>query len=502
MRHYAQRVAVAIDGRQLTFEQLGDRASRFANGLRRLGLVPGDRVAVLLENQLEYPEIDVGLALGGFVRVALNARLAKDDHAYVLEDCDARAIVTDQAFDDVSSALTDGTDLKWLRIGAHQNGDVAALDYDSFLEAQSSTFTPEDGDLSDDPAWISYTSGTTGRPKGVVLSHRALVQTAFNLMMEVGPRDEQEKILLPQPLSHGAGYFVLAYLGSGATVCPMKRFDPEMALHLGKTERIQTLKLVPTMLSTLLDTEKESPFTSVIYGASPISSTLLERALSEYGPILTQVYGQTEAPICITCLKAHDHARPGPHLASAGRPWRSVEVQILNETGGVCAALETGQVVVRGEHLMSGYHGKPELTSEVLKDGWLWTRDLGTMDENGFVYLLGRSDDIINSGGFNIAPKEVEDVLVTHLAILECAVVGVPDATWGEVVQAHIRLAPGQSATVEEIISFASPRLGFRRPRSIRFVESLPQTSYGKLDRNELRRLGQATERPNKETAS
>ena len=300
-----------------------------------------------------------------------------------------------------------------------------------------------------------------------------------------------ERILLPQPLSHGAGYFVIAYLASGATVYPMTRWDPDEALWLGARESIHTLKLVPTMLAGLLDSSAESQFGRIIYGASPIALPQLEKALDRYGPLLMQVYGQSEAPMTITCLNELDHSIPGSHLASAGRPWRSVEVKVVDENFQECEPQQLGQVIVHGEHLMSGYLGKPELTAEVMRDGWLRTKDLGQTDDEGYLYLRGRSDDMIISGGFNIAPREVEDVLVSHSDVASCAVIGVPDERWGQAVRAYVQLAPGAISTTEELIAFASPRLGFRRPRSVVFVETMPHTSYGKIDRKELERIGE-----------
>ena len=310
-------------------------------------------------------------------------------------------------------------------------------------------------------------------------------------MLEVGPRVRDERILLPQPLSHGAGYFVIAYLACGATVYPMMRWDPDEALWLGARESIHTLKLVPTMLAGLLDSSAESQFGRIIYGASPIALPQLEKALDRYGPLLMQVYGQSEAPMTITCLNELDHSIPGSHLASAGRPWRSVEVKVVDENFQECEPQQLGQVIVRGEHLMSGYLGKPELTAEVMRDGWLRTKDLGQTDDEGYLYLRGRSDDMIISGGFNIAPREVEDVLVSHSDVASCAVIGVPDERWGQAVRAYVQLAPGAISTTEELIAFASPRLGFRRPRSVVFVETMPHTSYGKIDRKELERIGE-----------
>ena len=368
--------------------------------------------------------------------------------------------------------------------------DATAIDYEIFLAQHSARF-PQHGDLSHAPVWISYTSGTTGRPKGVVLSHRALAHTAFNLMLEVGPRVDEERILLPQPLSHGSGYLVLAYLASGGTVYPMPRFDPEEALWLGARDGIHTLKLVPTMLASLLEVERPSPFQLIVYGASPIALPQLEKAMSYYGPILMQVYGQSEAPMAITCLKEHDHARQDPHLSSAGRAWRSVEVRVVDDGLNTVAPHELGQVAVRGEHMMTGYLGKPELTREVLKDGWLLTCDLGVADDDGYVYLRGRSDDMIISGGFNIAPREVEDVLVTHAGVEACAVIGVPDERWGQAVRAYVRLGRGANATEDELLAFAGARLGYRRPRSVVFVDELPHTSYGKVDRRQLQRLAE-----------
>ena len=486
---HASDVAVSFDGRDLTYGELGDRARRLANALRSAGLQPGDRVAVLLSNRLEYPEVDVALAFAGLVRVALNVRLAVDDLDYIFADAEVRALVSEEVFDEVASELAERHEIQWVRVGSG-SAPSGASSYERLI-AETSLPSGIEHRPDSAPAWISYTSGTTGRPKGVVLSHRALVNVAFNLMLEMGPIAPGGSILLPQPLSHGAGYFVVPYLAAGARVHVMRKFDPEHTLDLGERHHISTLKCVPTMLVDVLDTGRPFPFETVIYGAAPIAPPQVERALDRWGPVLMQLYGQSEAPVTVTVLHKEDHARPGPQRSSAGRPWRTVDVRVLDPDGQPVPPGELGEVTVRGAHLMDGYLGKPDLTAEILRDGRVWTRDLAVRDERGYIYLRGRRDEMINSGGYNIAPKEVEDVVVAHPAVKECVALGVPHERWGQAVEVHVLRLPGATVDAAELEDFCKPRLGFRRPRSVVFVDELPRTAYGKIDRSKIQPSGQ-----------
>ncbi len=473
--------AVVCGGEARSYAELGDRAYRLRHALAALGVHAGDRVAVLLNNRLEYPEVDVGLAFGGAVRVALNVRLGLEDLSYILDDSGARVLISEQHFDDVAAELASRHGVHWVRMGAGTSPG-AAVGYEELL-AGSSGRRDLNGSPDARPAWISYTSGTTGRPKGVVLSSRALVNVAFNLMLEMGPISSGRSILLPQPLSHGAGYFVIPYLAAGGTVHVMPRFDPGEALHLGRLHGISTLKCVPTMLTDILDTDEQVPFESIIYGAAPMPMPHIERALDRCGPILMQLYGQSEAPVTITSLQKHDHAKPGPHRGSVGRPWRTVDVQVVDAGGSPVPDGELGEVAVRGGHLMDGYHRRPDLTAEVLRDGWLWTRDMAVRDEAGYIYLRGRRDEMIISGGYNIAPREVEDVVVQHPAVKECVATGVPHERWGEQVQVFVLRNPDVPVDAGELVAFCKPRLGFRTPGSVVFVRTMPRTPYGKVDR-------------------
>ncbi|MPZ63873.1 MAG: AMP-binding protein [Propionibacteriales bacterium] len=263
----------------------------------------------------------------------------------------------------------------------------------------------------------------------------------------------------------------------------MPRFDPAEALHLGRKHGISTLKCVPAMLTDILETDQPVPFDSIIYGAAPTPMPQIERALDRYGPILMQLYGQSEAPVTITSLQKHDHAKPGPHRASVGRPWRTVDVQVVDADGVRVPDGELGEVIVRGGHLMEGYYGRPDLTAEVLRDGWLWTRDMAVRDEAGYIYLRGRRDEMINSGGYNIAPREVEDVVVQHPAVEECVATGVSHDHWGQQVQVFVLRKPDLPVDAGELVAFCKPRLGFRTPSSVVFVETMPRTPYGKVDR-------------------
>jgi fatty-acyl-CoA synthase len=466
--------AVADRSRTRTLAELVDRAERFANALDAIGVAPGAAVAVLSENRLEYPEVDLGLALGRRVRVALNARLHVEDLRHMVADSGAEAIVHSAAFSDAAAVL-----------------GVRAIDLDDGYEAMLTDPAPvvRPGD-DEDPAWITYTSGSTGLPKGVELSHRSIREVALNLLLETGPLEAGSRVVLTQPLSHGAGYFVLPYLLAGGGVYVMDRFDPEEILHAAALPGVETLKLVPAMLPPLLAVcPGPLPYDTLMYGASPVPGPVLTEALERWGPVLVQIYGQSEAPVTLTCLHKADHVGGGDQVLSAGRAWRSVAVEVRRPDGTVADADEIGEVTVRGSHAMTRYRNLPDATREVMRDGWIWTKDVGRQDERGFVHLLGRRDEIINSGGFNIAPREVERVLQEHPQVTECVVMGMPDERWGSAVHAVVCLAPGVELTGTALLASVRDRLGFRTPKRVVLAPEIPRTPYGKPDRARIREL-------------
>jgi acyl-CoA synthetase (AMP-forming)/AMP-acid ligase II len=317
------------------------------------------------------------------------------------------------------------------------------------------------------------------------------VAVAFGLLLEF-PIRRGQKILLLQPLSHGAGFFMLPYYISGCQCVILPKFDPAATLEIAAEQSIETIKLVPTMLGQLLQMAPNSrdvpALRRIIYGAAPMPSNWLLEGLQRFGPVFAQLYGQAESPMCITVLPEADHDLDRPELlSSAGRPWLSADVRVVGLDGKEVRSGETGEVVVRAATTMSGYWNLPEETAEVFVDGRLHTRDLATVDERGYVYLLGRRDDMINSGGFMIAPRTVEEVLHQHSGILEAAVIGIPDPVWGEAVKAVVVLRPGVKVTAEDVIAFCRDRLGFQRPRYVDIRTALPKNAYGKVLKTMLR---------------
>jgi fatty-acyl-CoA synthase len=453
--------------------RLADHAERFANLLDVSGVRPGAAVGLLSENRIEYLEVDLGIALARRVRVALNARLHVDDYRYQLKNADATVLVHSNRFANEAQALKSDLDLITL------NFDET---YSPALAKSTAQSVVRSGD-DEDPAWITYTSGTTGVPKGVVLSQRAIREVALNLLIELGPVRPGEELVLTQALSHGAGYFVLPWLLSGASLYITSRFDADEILHASRRPGAKMLKIVPSMIPDLLLVSQTYGYETIVYGASPISLPVLEAALERFGPNLIQVYGQSEAPVTLTILNKRDHELPGDHRASVGRAWRSVATEVRDQDGNVVPAGELGELTVQGSHHMTGYRNSPDATAEVLRNGWIWTHDMAVVDQRRYIYLQGRRDEIINSGGYNIAPKEVERVILEYPGIEECVVIGVPDAHWGTAVNAVVRPRHSHAFDVDKLIEFVKPRLGFRTPKRIKAVADIPRTPYGKVDR-------------------
>ena len=282
---------------------------------------------------------------------------------------------------------------------------------------------------------------------------------------------------------------MLPYFLSGGRCAVVETYDPVGLYEAAERHRVRTIKLVPVMLREMLDAgarpEGSYRLDRIIYGAAPMPRDVIDRAREVFGEIMVQIYGQGETPLCITILTEADHADPRK-LESAGRPWRSVDVRVVDEDGQVVQPGDHGEVVVRGLHAMSGYWEDPEQTAKVMRDGAIHTNDRATVDDDGYIHLLGRMDDVINSGGFNIPSVVVEHVLVEHPAIVEAAVKGVPDDRWGERVAAFVVVRDGSSLSADELIEYCRPRLGMQRPRSIDFVENLPRNAYGKVDKARL----------------
>jgi acyl-CoA synthetase (AMP-forming)/AMP-acid ligase II len=322
-----------------------------------------------------------------------------------------------------------------------------------------------------------------------MLSHHAQLAVAANLIVEYGPLRAGSSILLPQPLSHGGGFFMLPYFLSGGHCVVTRDFEPNTMMELAERHKVDTLKIVPTMLIDMLQAgvqpSKGYAPKRIIYGAAPMPHHWLQEGMRVFGPIFMQLYGQAEAPMCITVLPQEDHMDE-KLLSSAGRPCRMVDVKVIDRDGHEVEPGEVGEVIVRGSHIMNGYWASPEETAKVLRNGYIHTRDSATVDERGYLFLLGRTDEMINSGGFNIAPRVVERVLHEHPEIAEAAVIGVAHEHWGEAVKAFVVLREGAQTGIGDIIDYCRPRLGLQRPREVEIVASLPKNAYGKIIKSKL----------------
>ncbi len=340
---------------------------------------------------------------------------------------------------------------------------------------------------------IYFTGGTTGRPKGVMLSHRAWVYTVLIQALEFDMA-RQEVFTFVTPLTHGGGTLILPVLLRRGKCVILDHFDPAHFLQTVEKERITATFLVPTMIYLILDLpEREQYDTSslknVIYGASAIGPDRLKQAIHAFGPIFTQLFGQTEAPMAISALPRQEHVVKDPEremqvLGSAGRPTIQTRIKLVDENGSEVKTGETGEILTRCANVMDGYYKNPEATAETLKDGWLHTGDIGRMDETGLLYIVDRKKDMIVSGGFNIFPREIENVLFEHPAVKNVAVIGIPHEKWGEQVLAIVEIHAGQTVEEKALIDFVKERKGsLLAPKKIEFRKEIPLTNLGKMDK-------------------
>jgi long-chain acyl-CoA synthetase len=499
LRFGDQVALIQDDDRQWSFNSLEKRSNQLANALLGIGLEKGDRVAVLFGNEAISVEVYMALAKSGLVRVTLNHRETVVEHAFKIHNSGCKALIFGQRTEkhrilQISEAL-EGDQVKWL-IGAGSI-DRNIIDYEAFL-GKASDQPPEIDIRTNDIYRIAYTGGTTGRPKGVMLTHLNEMVEISQLLFDIVSPKPGDVMLHAAPIAHGSGAFVLPHLIRGAVNLSMSKYDPEEFCRLVQTKKVTTTFLVPTMIGMLLESPLKnyqlSSLHTVVYGASPMPVERITQAIERFGPIFVQLYGQTEAPMSITRLLKEEHIIDGSEnerkrLGSAGTEFTLSHVRIVDENGDKVQNGSAGEIVTSGPHVMQGYWDNPKETQKTIKSGWLHTGDIGVMDERGFVYVLDRRNDLIITGGFNVYPREVEEVLYNHPEVLDAVVIGVPDEKWGEKIKAFVQTKKGQrEISADEVISFCRKRLaGYKIPKKIEFVSELPKSPAGKILRRELK---------------
>lgn len=482
---FADRPAVCLGHDQVhSYRQLLARAAALGAALRARGVAPGSRVGVFLSNRPEYFEILFGSWFAGLTVAPINAKLHPKELAYILDNCAASVLFTD------------------IEGGLSQPGavvDVDGADYRAMMSTAPADLQPT-ATAPDDVAWLFYTSGTTGYPKGAMLTHRNLYNMTLSFLADIGPVDETDAALYPAPLSHGAGLLSLAHLVRGAAnVVPESGgFQPDEIVDLINRYPGSSFFAAPTMVNRLvgapaIELLKVENLDHIFYGGAPMYVEDLKRALGRLGPRLWQAYGQGEAPCTISYLPPHMHLDTGDgrldaRLSSVGIARTGVAVRVVDEAGRDVSAGANGEVIVAGDVVMAGYWNNPAATAQALRDGWLWTGDIGSFDAHGFLSLKDRSKDVIISGGSNIYPREVEEVLLRHPAVAEVSVIGRKHADWGEEVIAFV--ASTHAVTAEELDAFCVDNIArFKRPKAYRFLPNLPKSNYGKILKTELRKL-------------
>jgi len=489
-----QRPAI-FNGTQLhaTYGQWAARSAATGQRLRDAGLVPGDRVLLFLRNHPRYLELLWACWWAGLVAVPVNAKLHPREVEWIIDNAQARwAFVTADVAPDTLAGL-------------ERQIDVESAAADALLAADEGTPLPEPVPREpNDTAWLFYTSGTTGRPKGVMLTHRNLMTMGLCYFVDVDPVAPDDAIVYGAPISHGAGLYAIPHLMAGARhVVPASGgVDPAELFDLGRALGPLSTFAAPTIVKRLVDhaeaaglgpAQAAESFKTIVYGGAPMYRADIERALRVMGSRFVQIYGQGETPMVGTALSRAQladtsHPRWRERIASVGVAQTPVQVRVADENGHELPLGEVGEVLVRGDSVMAGYWRNPEATAAAIRDGWLFTGDVGCLDADGFLTLKDRSKDLIISGGSNIYPREVEEVLLTAPGVAEVAVVGAPDAEWGEVVVAFVVPQPGVQLDAPSLDAHCLERIArFKRPKAYRLVATLPKNNYGKVLKTALR---------------
>jgi long-chain acyl-CoA synthetase len=487
------RVALAEPGRPALFEgdrllrtyrQLGARAAQLAHALLARGMRPGDRVVLFMRNHPAYLELLYGCWWAGLAVVPVNAKLHLREAQWIVDHSQAGcAFITP----DIGGGLqAPGGCI-----------DVTTAGYEGLIASGHAPLAARD---PDDLAWLFYTSGTTGKPKGVMLTHRNLMTMGLTYFVDVDAVDAADAIVYGAPMSHGAGLYAIPHVMAGARhlVPASGGFDPAEIFGLARTVGRMSMFAAPTIVKRLVDHAESAGlvgegFKSIVYGGAPMYAADIQRALRVMGPRFVQIYGQGESPMVITSLaRRHltdtSHPRHAQRLASVGVAQTPVEVRVADEAGAPLPLGEVGEVLVRGDTVMQGYWRDPGATQRALRGGWLFTGDMGALDADGFLTLKDRSKDMIISGGSNIYPREVEEVLLLAPGVAEVSVVGAPDAEWGEVVVAFVVPQPGATVTAAELDAVCLAHIArFKRPKRYEIVAALPKNNYGKVLKTALR---------------
>jgi len=498
-RTFPDNSAISYGSRRFTYAQFNSRANRLANALHRSGIKRGDNVALLQYNYPEMLESMFACFKAGYGAVPINWRLHPKEFSFIIDHSDSRAVILSPEFNesiiDIRERIPGAVHLVSL-----SGGDGGLLDYEDLISTESDHFT----DITvrpDDLAWLFYTSGTTGMPKGAMLTHGNLLAMTMNFYADICPGFGPDDVVLhAAPLSHGSGCYALPNIGKAAAniILESKTFDPDLVFKTIEKHRVTNMFAAPTMIKLLVESPAagrydHSSLRAVSYGGAPMLVEDLKAAMKKLGPCLVQLFGQAESPMTITYLPHRDHVPDGTplkvkRLASAGFPRTDVEVKIFDSEDNELPPGETGEIVTRSDLVMKGYWRNPDATAGTLRNGWLHTGDVGYMDENGYLFIMDRSKDMIISGGENIYPREIEEVLIRHGGVREVAVIGVPDPKWGEAIKAVISLKEGEIVTDTELIAFCRDHLAsYKKPKSVEFVDELPKNNYGKILKRELR---------------
>lgn len=494
---YPLKDAFVCGEKRITFSEFNLRVNQLVNGLYDLGLTKGCRIGIIAGNCTEYVEVYGAAEKGGLVVVPVNPRLTIKDITYILNNAEVDVLFVEGTYVDIINDVKNALNKipRFITIGATM---MDTLDYEQVVTA-SKDHEPNVVIEDHDEVYLLYTGGTTGKPKGVLMTQRGHLQNTKCMLIETGVTP-QDKLLTVMPLYHiGGKCFETVHLHRGCTNVILPTFDPKELLEIIERERIRCALLAPTMVKLLLDYMKGnrdynlSSLRTIYYSSAPMPVALLREAIKVFGNVFEQFYGLSESGPSATILYKQDHAPDGTaeeqkRLASAGRPMIYNEVQVVRSDGTLASPGEVGEIRIKNEMTMKGYWRNKEATAEVLQDGWVYSGDYGTIDNDGFVYVVGRKKDVIKSGGENIYPREIEEVINNHPGVQEVAVVGVPDEKWGEAVKAVIVCKPAFDLTEEELINYCKKHLAsYKKPRSVEFRSNLPKSPLGKILKNEIR---------------